>query len=392
MSQAAKNSPGQVRDAIVKVLEGSHGPLSVKEIQERVGSEIGATPPSSIRSYLRLNTPGMFVRESRGVYRTGASLPGPGQKHFDILEQREQSFCYERSVLHHDDCFAWLERQIGNSIHAVVTDPPYGLHEYSAEQQTKLRAGRGGVWRIPPSFDGNTRSPLPRFTTLDQNEVAAIYDFFYVWANLLKRVLTPGANVVVASNPLVSHVVSNSLAKAGLERRGEIIRLTMTMRGGDRPKGAHEEFREVSVLPRSMWEPWLLFRKPLDGTVRDNLRKWLTGGFRRPHDDRPFGDVITSAPTRSVERKLAPHPSLKPQAFLRQLVRAVLPLGEGVILDPFAGSGSTLAASNVVGYTSVGVEKDPVYFSIAREAVPKLTALSINETAEFYRPNSRGVS
>ena len=220
MSQPVKNSPGQVRDAIVKVLESSAGPLSVKEIQERVGGEIGATPASSIRSYLRLNTPSVFVRESRGVYRARTSPSGFVQKHFDIPEQRQPSFCFEQSVLHHDDCFRWIEEQPGNSVHAVVTDPPYGLHEYSAEQQTKLRAGRGGVWRIPPSFDGNTRSPLPRFTTLDEKEVIAINDFFYVWASLLKRVLTPGANVIVASNPLVSHVVSNSLAKAGLERRG----------------------------------------------------------------------------------------------------------------------------------------------------------------------------
>lgn len=392
MDKSVKNPPGQVRDAIVKVLEDSPGPLSVRDIQERVASEIGTTPASSIRSYLRLNTPGMFVRESRGVYRARTYSPDHRQKYFETLEQREPSFCHQQAVLYHDDCFTWIERQPGNSIHAVVTDPPYGLYEYTTEQQTKLRAGRGGVWRIPPSFDGNTRSPLPRFTTLDENQLAGISDFFHVWADLLKRVLTPGANVVVASNPLVSHVVSNSLAKAGLERRGEIIRLTMTMRGGDRPKGAHEEFGEVSVLPRSMWEPWLMFRKPLEGTVRENLRKWSTGGFRRPHDDRPFGDVIPSAPTRSAERKLAPHPSLKPQAFLRQLVRAVLPLGSGVILDPFAGSGSTLAASNAVGYDSIGVEKDPVYFSMAREAVPKLTALAVNGGAESYRPNSHGVS
>ena len=69
------------------------------------------------------------------------------------------------------------------------------------------------------------------------------------------------------------------------------------MRGGDRPKGAHEEFAEVSAMPRSMWEPWLVFRKPLEGRVQDNLRKWRCGGFRRPAEDRPFGDVIRSAPT-----------------------------------------------------------------------------------------------
>jgi site-specific DNA-methyltransferase (adenine-specific) len=122
-----------------------------------------------------------------------------------------------------------------------------------------------------------------------------------------------------------------------------------------------------------MWEPWLNFRKPLDGRVQDNLRKWGTGGFRRLGLDRPFGDVIPSSPTRAEERRLAPHPSLKPQSYLRPLVRAALPLGEGIILDPFAGSGSTLAACNAVGYPSIGVEKDPEYFSIAQEAIPALT-------------------
>ena len=247
---------------------------------------------------------------------------------------QETPFAFQKSVLHHDDCLVWLKARPERSIHAVVTDPPYGLHEYTEEQQTKLRNGKGGVWRIPPSFDGNARSPLPRFTTLDNRQLAEIDDFFSAWANALMPALVPGANVIVASNPLVSHIVAMALAQAGLERRGEIIRLTMTMRGGDRPKGAHEEFSEVSVMPRSMWEPWLVFRKPLEGRVQDNLRTWSTGGFRRPSPDKPFGDVIPSAPTRAQERELAPHPSLKPQVFLRQVVRAVLPLGEGVILDP----------------------------------------------------------
>jgi site-specific DNA-methyltransferase (adenine-specific) len=152
----------------------------------------------------------------------------------------------------------------------------------------------------------------------------------------------------------------------------------MTMRGGDRPKHAHVEFANVSVMPRSMWEPWLMFRKPIEGRVQDSLRKWGTGGFRRISPDRPFGDVIESSPTRAAERAIAPHPSLKPQAFLRKLVRGVLPLGMGVVLDPFAGAGSTLAAAEAVGYESVGIEKDVEYFQIATSAVPKLAALRIN--------------
>jgi len=43
----------------------------------------------------------------------------------------------------------------------------------------------------------------------------------------------------------------------------------------------------------------------------------------------PFGDVILSHPTPRRERAIAAHPSLKPQAFLREVVRAALPMGKG---------------------------------------------------------------
>ena len=69
---------------------------------------------------------------------------------------------------------------------------------------------------------------------------------------------------------------------------------------------------------------------------------------------------------------------MKPQAFLRKLVRGVLPLDEGTVLDPFAGSGSTLAAAEAVGYASVGVERDRAYFDLATSAIPKLAALKVD--------------
>ena len=380
MASRSKNNPGQVRDAILSVLSEAGESLSIAEIVAGVRRRVGETPASSVRSYLRLNTPRLFVREQRGLYRIHRSSPSPRQKGSAPIEQPQEAIRFGQAELHHADCFSWLERQAPNRVHGVVTDPPYGLHEYTDEQQRKLRSGKGGVWRLPPSFDGHRRSPLPRFTTLNGEQLIEIEEFFSAWGKILLPVLVPGANVVVASNPLVSHIVATALASAGLERRGEIMRLTMTMRGGDRPKGAHEEFNEVSVMPRSMWEPWLVFRKPLEGRVQDNLRKWGTGGFRRPAPNKPFGDVIASSPTRRSERNLAPHPSLKPQAFLRQLVRGVLALGEGMVLDPFAGAGSTLAACNAIGYRSLGVEKDKDYFLLAKEALPKLTHYAGNGT------------
>lgn len=350
--------------------------MSLKEIEAEVSGRLSDVPPSSIRSYLRLNTPELFSRPRRAHYtlREQASLVfAPDAR----IRKEELATCgFGQAILYKDDCFNWLRSCQPQSIQAVVTDPPYGLVEYSVAQQEKLRAGRGGVWRIPPSFDGSKRSPLPRFTVLRYSDLQALDVFFHTWARLLLPTLVPGATVVVASNPLLSYVVSGALARAGLERRGEIVRLVMTMRGGDRPKAAHEEFAAVSVMPRSMWEPWLVFRKPVEGRVQDNLRKWKTGGFRRPSGDKPFGDVIESAPAGRTEKAIAPHPSLKPKAFLRQVVRAVLPLGEGIVLDPFAGAGSTLAAAEAVGYRSIGVEKDEHYFEMARWGMQRLAQLS----------------
>lgn len=264
------------------------------------------------------------------------------------------------------------------SVTAIVTDPPYGLVEYEQHDHEKLRLGRGGVWRIPPKLDGIERSPLPRFTVLGPRERERLVGFFREFAGLCEQVLVPGGHLFLASNPLLSSAVFQAVAESGLEKRGEIIRLVTTLRGGDRPKGAETEFPEVSVMPRSGWEPWGLFRKALaERTVSENLRVWGAGALRRPARDEPFKDVVVCGPARGREREFAPHPSLKPQRLMRQLVRASLPLGRGVVLDPFAGSGSTLAAASALGYDAIGIERDAEYFALAQKAFAGLKTLAL---------------
>ncbi|GAA4741759.1 DNA-methyltransferase [Gordonia alkaliphila] len=373
---AERQRPGEVRDAIVAYFEEINADASAAEVCAGVSAKLGrAVPASSVRSYLGLNTPDMFERVGRGRYAlANQSARAPKT---DTAESAPVAFEFGQASLYQADALDWLRAREPRSIHGVVTDPPYGLVEYTNAQQAKLRAGKGGVWRVPPSFDGHKRAPLPRFTTLSSAELDSLERFFREFGEALLPALVPGAHVVVAANPLVSHLVSYALGRAGLERRGEIVRLVQTMRGGDRPKNAHELYPDVSVMPRSMWEPWLLFRKPVEGTVAQNLAEWGTGGLRRVSDDLPFGDVIRSAPTNRRERTIAAHPSLKPQAFLRQVVRGVLPMEKGVVLDPFAGSGSTLAAAEAVGYQSIGVERDPAYIEVAKSSIKALSELKV---------------
>lgn len=330
--------------------------------------------PDEAASLLRENFLEYLIPDSATKERERKVMNNP---HYlqSKLDLSDYNYSYE---IYNTDCLEWLKNRNENSIHAIVTDPPYGLKEYTDIEKEKMRNGVGGVWRIPPTLDGCTRRPLPRFTVLTGNDKEALYLFFKKWAELVLKVLVPGGHIFIATNPLVSHLVYIPLIEAGFEKRGEIIRLVQTLRGGDRPKNAHEVFNDVSVMPRSAWEPWGLFRKPCEGRVQDNLHKWKTGGLRRISLEKPFTDVIKSSPTRGLERDIAPHPSLKPQAFMRQIVRASLPLGEGVVLDPFMGSGSTIAAANAVGYTSIGLEIDTEYFNLATKSIPLLSELSVN--------------
>ena len=279
------------------------------------------------------------------------------------------------------DALAWLQTLPPRSIHAVVTDPPYGLIEYAARDHRKLRAGRGGVWRIPPQLDGVRRRPLPRFTVLTPAQLEQLAQFFAQLGTALQHALVPGGHVFIASNPLLSTLTFHALQRTGLEKRGEVVRLVQTLRGGDRPKGAEAKYADVSVMARSGWEPWGIFRKPLQGTVAENLKRWGTGGLRRIGTAAPFKDVIASAPTGRAERAIAAHPSLKPQGFLRQLVRASLPLGVGIVYDPFAGSASTLAAAQAVGYCAIGTERDTKYYRMGAKAFAKLAALKLKESS-----------
>jgi site-specific DNA-methyltransferase (adenine-specific) len=284
-----------------------------------------------------------------------------------------------QSLLINADCLEWLRRAPEESIHAIVTDPPYGIKEYDNDQLKKRANGNGGVWRIPPSFDGHQRAPLPRFTALNDKDRERIRRFFEEWSRLVRRVLLPGAHVFIATNALIAQLLYEAVVAGGLEFRGQIIRLVRTLRGGDRPKNAEREYPNVCSLPRGCYEPWGLFRKPLPVgmTVKQCLRRFQTGGLRRTASNKPFEDVIPSERTPQRERRIAGHPSLKPQSFLRRICYAALPLGKGIILDPFAGSGSTVAAAEALGLQCIGVERSADYYKMACAAVPRLKQIEV---------------
>ena len=62
------------------------------------------------------------------------------------------------------------------------------------------------------------------------------------------------------------------------------------------------------------------------------------------------------------------HPTVKPTDLMRYLCRLVTPKG-GVVLDPFMGSGSTLKAAELEGFSAIGIELSAEYIEIARRRI-----------------------
>jgi DNA modification methylase len=77
---------------------------------------------------------------------------------------------------------------------------------------------------------------------------------------------------------------------------------------------------------------------------------------------------------------------------MRQIVAAVLPLGKGVILDPFAGSGATLAAAEFVGVRSIGIEINKTYFKMAQRAIPTLATFQNGTSGGDGRDSKRPIA
>ena len=82
-----------------------------------------------------------------------------------------------------------------------------------------------------------------------------------------------------------------------------------------------------------------------------------------------YGEFAGDGRGRQTEHqpKRNNHPTVKPLKLMEYLIKLVMPPGDGLLLDPFAGSGTTILAAQNLGFKAIGIEKDPGYCEIARK-------------------------
>lgn len=230
----------------------------------------------------------------------------------------------ESFEIHHGEALAVLRSMPDGAVDAVITDPPYSSGGFTrgdrmAKTGTKYTATNTVLER--PDFAGDNR---------DQH---AFLVWCTLWLSEALRVSQPGAPIVVFTDWRQLAATTDALQCGGWVYRGVVP--------WDKTEG---------VRPRMGG-----FRSQCEFAV------WGTAGELQPRTDV---GVLPGIVRASVKRNDKHHVTGKPTEVMRQLVR-IAPPG-GIVLDPFAGSGTTIVAALQEGRRGIGIELTDDYFRIAR--------------------------
>ena len=315
---------------------------------------------------------------------------------------RAPYFADERSALYLGDCREVLAELDAGSIDAVVTDPPYGLE-------------MGKPWDEPWEPGGAFRRGRNRAET-------GYWEWCDAWLAESLRALKPGGHLLAFGAPRTFHRLAVAIEDAGFELRDTVAWLY----GSGMPKhaGALKPAWEPIIVARRPLEGSIARNVAAHGTgvlnvdagrVPDPDETYLArshGGGRWPANvvvdeaaavgldaqtdgvasryfycakaskaEREEGleglPAVAPTTTKWMDRHYYPggrvrqtrprrntHPTVKPLALMRWLVRLATPAG-GLVLDPFMGSGSTRLAALAEGCRFVGIEINEEYLAIA---------------------------
>lgn len=298
-----------------------------------------------------------------------------------------------KNKIHLGDCKEVLKSFPENFVSACITDPPYNYefigHKWDETEiqrrKERVKDSKTLVKNIPygSGLAGGVRNE--RWYKKNRDNIVEYEEWCFEWANELFRVCKPGASVLVFnSTRTISHV------QVALERAGFYARdMLVYRRTSGIPKGINmEKSLEQKGYPnpelwkgwhsclRSEWEAICVVQKPLINNYTETLLKYGTGLFYAEGEGGGFQSNILENIKRDKNSDYNVHCTVKPLDLMKRLIDIFVPKTEGaIVIDPFAGSGTTLVAAKQAGVDYIGVEIEPSYIEIIEKRLKEVTEL-----------------
>lgn len=288
---------------------------------------------------------------------------------------------FELDKLYCCDCLTALPNLPTESVHAMITDIPYGI---GADEWDVLHSNTNSAYlgASPAQLNANSAfskrgKPLNGWSAADR-EISKQYEEWCVeWLRLAQPALKPGASLIIFAGRRYSHRLMSALEDAGYTIKDQIawmkpqalhraqrLSVVYERRGDDASAAEWEGWRLGNLRPR--FEPIIWATKPyqIGTTIADNALQHGVGAYDPKALERFSRDTanVIEAGMEKSEGKI--HPTQKPLSLMTALVEMVTRPGQ-VVLDPFAGGATTLLAAKQVGRRYIGFEKDRAYWEAA---------------------------
>ena len=285
------------------------------------------------------------------------------------------------------DCRSILADIDADSIAACITDPPYNYefvgHKWDhkeIERRISRTAGSKTLVRNIPygsGLAGGVRNG--RWYEKNRKNIVDYGEWCSQWAEQVFRVCKPGAFAAIFNSTRTAAHVQVAFEDAGFYARDIIV----YRRSSGIPKGlnlskqlekkGHEDYlqwQEWHSALRGEWEAIVLLQKPLTDNYLKTFERYGVGLMKTINTDGSFQSNILEGYSERKSEKYNVHCTVKPLALMEKLVEMLAPSGnDNIILDPFAGSGTTLVAAEKLGRSYIGIEIVPEYLPIIEKRI-----------------------
>ncbi len=289
------------------------------------------------------------------------------------------------------DCREKLKDVPANSISACITDPPYNYefigHKWDAAE-IKRRTNRVQnsttlVKNIPygSGLAGGVRNT--RWYERVRENILEYENWCHEWAQEVFRVCKPGAVIAAFNSTRTVAHLQVALERAGfyardclVYRRPSGIPKGLNLKAQLKQKGYanYQQWEGWHSCLRNEWEAIVVAQKPLQGNYLNTFLEHGVGLFYTANEDGSFqSNILENIPKDNGEHYKV-HCTVKPLALMEKLVQMfVPPTREHIVLDPFAGSGTTLVAAKKLGRSYLGIEIVPEYLEIIQKRLDAVT-------------------
>ena len=284
------------------------------------------------------------------------------------------------------DCRLGMQSLADNHVSLILTDPPYFIDGMDDSWNTrKLKS------RVKPGVVG----ALPAGMKFSSEQGRNLQEFLYPIAKEWLRILRPGGFALVFSQNRLVHRAAIALEEAGFEIRDALL----WNYEGQAKAFTQDHFVRKSKLEESekarlirklggrktpqlkpQGELIVLAQAPREGTFVQNWDKWQTGliDVADPFINKGrFPGTVISVPK---PRQRFGHMTAKPVDLLRHLIR-IFSVSGSLVMDPFAGSGSTGVAALLEGREFLGYEIESDMARRANERIGRRQAKSKSRVA-----------